>query len=212
MMVKRGNVERAGFSGTYAPLAEVSMPAVPLYLHRLDAGIAALEALAADVVDRRALEEALGVGKWTAWRIMKRCGGEDGPGGALVCRRPHLLAQLRRLQQDGRFAPEIERRNRVERYLDGMLQFASRKHKEIARNTAAEALLSSRFRNLPAGVELRPGKLEIEFRGPEDFLRKFGAVVFALNNDWERISEYLETDTAITQPEGYVTPIRDETA
>src|SRR3954449_8394967 len=103
------------------------MPAVPLYVHRLAPGIAALEALPTDIVDRRALEEALGVGKWTAWRIMKRCGAEDGPGGALVCRRPHLLLQLRLLQQDGRFAPEIARRERVGCYLDGMLQFASRK-------------------------------------------------------------------------------------
>src|SRR3954452_10844611 len=94
------------------------MPAVPLYVHRLGPGIAALEALATDLIDRRALEEALGVGKWTAWRIMKRCGTANGPGGALVCRRADLLAQLRRLHEDGRYGPEIARRDRLERYLD----------------------------------------------------------------------------------------------
>ena len=168
------------------------MPAVPLYVHRLAAGIAALEALSGDLVDRRTLEEALGVGKWTAWRIMKRCGAEDGPGGALVCRRPDLVTQLRRLQQDGRFGPEIERRQRLERYLDGFLQSATRRHKEVARNQEAETLLSTRFASLPPGVDLAPGELRITFSGSADFLRKFGAMVYALQNDFEGIEEFLE--------------------
>src|SRR3954451_24460307 len=102
------------------------MPAVPLYVPRLGPVIAALDALPTDIIDRRTLEEALGVGKWTAWRILKRCGAAEGPGGALVCRRPDLLAQLRRLQQDGRFGPEIARGARAPLSLDGTAQFASR--------------------------------------------------------------------------------------
>jgi hypothetical protein len=151
-----------------------------------------LASLPCEWIDRRTLEEILGIGKWTAWRIMRHCGAEDGPGGALVCRRDALVEKLRAVQQNGRLAPEIARRERVETYLDGMLQYASRKHKEIARDAAAEALLSSRFANLPAGVDLQPGELRIQFRGTEEFLRKFGAVVFALNNDFERISEFFE--------------------
>src|SRR3954469_24337664 len=151
------------------------MPAAPLWIHRLADALPALASLPQDLVDRRTLEELLGVGKWTAWRIMRQCGATDGPGGALVCRRDDLVRRLEAVQQDGRFAPEIARRQRVERYLDGMLQFASRRHKQIARSTAAEALVSSRFGSLPPGVDLQPGKLAIEFRGPDDFLQKFGA-------------------------------------
>jgi hypothetical protein len=172
------------------------MPAVPLYVHRLAAGIAALEALATDLVDRRALEEALGVGKWTAWRIMKRCGATDGPGGALVCHREDLLPQLRRLQQDGRYGPEIARRDRLERYLDTIVQSASRRHKEVARNADAEALLSTRLTSLPPSVDLAPGELRIAFHGTEDFLQKVGAVVYALQNDFEKIQEFIERGTA----------------
>jgi hypothetical protein len=133
------------------------VPAVPVYLHRLEAGIAALEALPHELIDRRTLEEALGVGKWTAWRIMKRCGAEDGPGNTLVCH-----------------------------------QYASRQHKEVAREEQAEALLSSRFSSLPPGVDLAPGELRIAFSGTEEFLQKFGAVVFALRNDFERIQEFID--------------------
>lgn len=168
------------------------MPTVPLYLHRLADGIAVLEALATDLIDRRTLEEVLGVSKWTAWRILKRCGAADGPGNSLVCGRQQLLRQLRALQQDGHFAPEIARRQRLERYLDGIVRYASRKHKEVARNQQAEALLSSRFGKLPPGVDLAPGELRIAFFGTEDFLQKFGAVVYALHNDFEKIEDFIE--------------------
>ncbi len=172
------------------------MPSTPLYAHRLEDGIQHLSGLKTDWVDRRMLEEALGVGKWTAWRILKRCGAEEGPGGALICRRAELIQQLQVLLEDGRFGPEIARRKRVEQYLDGMVRYASRKHKQIARNQAAVDLMSSLFSGLPAGVDLQPGELRIRFHGMEDFLRKFGAVVFALNNDYEQISDFIEQSPA----------------
>jgi len=168
------------------------MPAVPFYVHRLAAGIAALEAIPEGLIDRRTLEDVLGVSKWTAWRIMKRCGAAEGPGGSLVCARHDLVAQLRRLREETRAAPEIERRDRLERYLDGMVHYASRLHKEVARNGAAEALLSTRFGELPPGVLLAPGELRIAFCGTREFLQKFGAMVYALHNDFEKIEEFIE--------------------
>jgi hypothetical protein len=174
------------------------MPSVPLYVHRLASGLAALEALSTDWIDRRALEEALGVGKWTAWRIMRRCGASEGPGNTLVCQRQDLVARLRRLLEDGRFAPEIRRRERVERYLDGIASYAMGKHKEIARNRSAEALVSTRFANLPAGVELTPTELRISFTGTREFLERFGAVVFALQNDFEKIEALLSSSERVS--------------
>ncbi len=168
------------------------MPATPLWIHRLAEGIPALASLPQEWIDRRTLEEVLGVSKWTAWRILRQCGAEPGPGGVLMCRREALAEYLRRSQQDGRLAPEIARRERVAEYLDGMLRYASRKHKEIARDAAAGEMLGSRLANLPEGVELQRGELRIGFSGSADFLKKFGAVVFALQNDFERLSEFLD--------------------
>jgi hypothetical protein len=170
------------------------MPAAPLWIHRLADALPALASLPQDLVDRRTLEEVLGVGKWTAWRILRQCGAADGPGGALVCRRDDLVRRLEAVQQDGRLAPELARRERVERYLDGMRAYATRKHQEIARNAAAETLVGTRLASLPPGVDLAPGELRIRFRGPDEFLAKFGAVVFALQNDWERVSEFLAVE------------------
>jgi hypothetical protein len=168
------------------------MPAVPLYLHRLEDAIATLDSLPRDWIDRRTLEEALSLSKWTAWRILKAAGATEGPGNTLVCRRQDLLAHLRALQQNPHFAPEIARHRRLDSYLASIARYATRKHQEIARDQAAEALLSSRFQNLPRGVELEPGALRITFSGTSDFLRKFGAVVYALQNDFEKIQEFIE--------------------
>lgn len=168
------------------------MPALPLYLHRLADAIAALDALPQDWIDRRTLEEALAVSKWTAWRILKHAGASDGPGNTLVCRRENLLAQLRALAQDGRFAPEIARHQRLDSYLASIARFSRRQHQKIARDQAAATLLNTRFRNLPAGVELRPGELRIAFAGIGEFLERFGAVVYALQNDFEKIEEFID--------------------
>src|ERR1043166_3422979 len=67
------------------------MPASPLWIHGLPDALPALASLPQDLVDRRTLEDLLGVGKWTACRVLKHCGAEDGPGGALVCRRDDLV-------------------------------------------------------------------------------------------------------------------------
>ena len=135
------------------------MPTTPLYAHRLAEGIQVLATLSEDWIDRRTLQEALAVSKWTAWRILKRCSARDGPGGSLVCRREDLIRQLQALEQDGRFAPEIARRQRVEQYLDGMARYVRGRRQEIARDQAAGELRGSRFSTLPPGVNLQPGEL-----------------------------------------------------
>src|SRR4051794_23749706 len=108
MVVRWGSLATSVFND----LATI-MPATPLWIHRLADALPTLASLPQDLVDRRTLEEILGVGKWTAWRILKQCGAEEGPGTALVCRRDELVTRLRAVQQDGRLGPEIARRQRV---------------------------------------------------------------------------------------------------
>jgi hypothetical protein len=145
-----------------------------------------------DWIDRRTLEEILAVSKWTAWRVLKACGAGEGPGGALAIARTELIARLEQLREEGRLSGEILRRERLEASLEGMIRAARGKHKEIARDEGARELVSTRFASLPPGVELTPSSLRIDFFGTEDFLGKFGSVVYALHNDYERISEFIE--------------------
>jgi hypothetical protein len=169
------------------------MPAKPSYCHRLAAAIEALEKLPTEWVGRRQFEEALGVSKTVAWRVFRACGAQPGPGSALVCRRPELIARLRELQeQDGIIPHEIRRRERLEATLEHMRSYMQSRQRKVVRDEQAPALLSTRFAALPPNVTFTPTSLHIDFCGTEGFLQAIGAVVFALNNDYEAVSDFIE--------------------
>ena len=171
------------------------MPAKPSYCHRLTEGILALEGLSTDWVDRRQLEEALGISKTVAWRVLRRCGARQGPGNTIVCRRTELIEGLKRLEQDGgKFEYEIRRRNRLEDYLNRMRAYLAASREKVAPDSEALSLRNTRFSSLPSSVTLTPRSLHIDFSSPEDFLKAFGAVVFALSNDYEAVRDFIEAD------------------
>jgi len=62
----------------------------------------------------------------------------------------------------------------------------------VGRQADALELLGSRFHRLPEGVELTPRSLHVEFQGREEFLERLGAVIFALENDTERVLAFLD--------------------
>lgn len=169
------------------------MPAKPSYCAKLPAGIEALRALQTDWIDRRQLEEALGVSKTVAWRLLRLCGVTPGPAGALVARRDDLI---RRLEQFARSAGpikiEIQRRRRLEDFLGRIRPAAVANLTRVARNQEqALELINTRFAKLPGNVTLTPRSLHIEFCDTEEFLRTIGAVIYALNNDYEAVRDFI---------------------
>jgi hypothetical protein len=161
-------------------------------LHHLDDAAAIFRRLPSDWIDRRTLEETLGVSKTVAWRILRRCGAVDGPGNTLVCRRESLIAGLERLRDDESARREIRRRERVESRLGRLLAAARSQHVALAPAAEGADLVSSRFARLPEGIELEPRELRIRFADSGDFLRKVGAIVFALQNDLEEIRDFID--------------------
>ena len=168
------------------------MPAKPSWAWRLPDALSALRACPNDWIDRRLIEESFGCSKTVAWRILRQAGVEAGPGGALACRREELIDRLERIRASGTVEREIARSQRVDQFLKRIRPAVIANLTQVVRDGEAEALLRSRFAQLPAGVELVPGELRITFRDMQEFLQKFGAVVFALNNDLEAIREYLD--------------------
>jgi hypothetical protein len=165
------------------------MPARPSYFHRLADAVVAFRRLTSEWVDRRAVEESLGVSKTVAWRLMRRCGAQEGPGNTLVCRRETLIAALERMQETEEYQRETGRRERVESRLGQLLAAARSQHVRLAPTID---LVSSRFSALPDGVVLKPRELTINFADSDDFLRKIGAIVFALQNDLEAIRDFID--------------------
>jgi len=170
------------------------MPARPAYFHRLADAIAVLERLASPWIDRQTLQEILGVSKTVAWRILRQCGASQGPGNTLICERQELVTALESLRTGQPCGRELRRRQRLEDRLTQLLTAARSQHVRVVPDSRALELLSTRFAQLPPGIELSPARLTIEFFGTEDFLEKFGAVVFALQNDFEAISRFIETE------------------
>ena len=168
------------------------MPAQPAYSHRLTEAIEVFRRIPMDWIDRRTLQETLGVSKTVAWRILRQCGGMEGPGNTLVCRRPDLIQALERLQQTGAYTHEIRRRGRVEAQLAELLTVARSRQIRITSEDRGVELLSTRLGQLPPGIDLMPGRLTMEFTGIEEFLQKVGAIVYALQNDYELIHAFLE--------------------
>lgn len=168
------------------------MPSRPSYFHRVSAAVTELKAGRTPWVDRRMIEELLGISKAGAWRVMRRCGAQEGPGGALVCPREELIAALETLEASGEWRQENRRRERIETYLAQMAEFARSRKTRIVSGGKASAMVSSRFGKLPAGVELTPRRLTVEFSSPQEFLERIGSVIFALQNDFDAVRAFIE--------------------
>jgi len=163
-----------------------------MYFHRLTEAIEALRGNDSEWIDRRGVEEALGVSKPVAWRILRKCGGRPGPGHALVCRREEFIEALQQILITGECDREIQRRNRVETLLGQLGQLAQSRRSKIVQGAEGKELVNTRFKRLPAGIDLTPQRMTIEFSGMQEFLKKFGAVVFALQNDFEAVASFLD--------------------
>ena len=161
------------------------MPATPSYFHRLADAIAIFRGVGIEWIDRRTVEEVLGVSKTVAWRIMRRCGAGDGPGNTLVCRRDDLVNALTRLQATGEFEREERRRDRLSEYLARMAEIGAARKTTVATAQNALDLVNARFGRLPAGILLTNRRLTVDFGTAEEFLQRMGAVIFALQNDYE---------------------------
>jgi hypothetical protein len=169
------------------------MPAKPSYARRLKPVIAKLQESSAIWIGRRDLEELLDVSKTVAWRILRYCKAQKGPGGALLFERLQLIARLQELAAEGGvIAREVARRERVEQQLLAMRSYLHSRQTKVVRDELAPALVSTRFQNLPANITFTPQSLRMEFYGTEDFLATVGAIVYALQNDYPAISAFIE--------------------
>src|SRR5579872_971291 len=148
------------------------MSAKPSYFHRVGSFLELMGRLGSDWIDRRMVEEGLGVSKTVAWRIMTRCGAQDGPGNTLICRREDLIAALTRLQATGEFERESRRRDRLSAYLERLGEVGRSRRTTVASAEEAVALVSARFDRLPSGISLARNKLTVEFGSPEEFLQR----------------------------------------
>jgi hypothetical protein len=123
---------------------------------------------------------------------MRRCGAGDGPGNTLVCPRDEFVRSLEKLQATGEFERDVRRRDRLRDYLERMAGVVQSRRTTVATHEQALELVNARFGRLPPGIVLTKSQLTVDFTSPEEFLQRIGAIVFALQNDYEAIREFIE--------------------
>jgi hypothetical protein len=155
------------------------------WIHRLDETLVALEGLSSSVVDSSAVASLLGVTPRHARRILGRL--FDQPAGrGFVLLRSELVERLRVLRDDPLHQFEVRRRGRVADELEAVRRDLKARQVPIA----SLPYRPSGLGDLPTGVHLEPGRLEIRFASPEELLTNLLALAQAMGEDFERFAEY----------------------
>ncbi len=159
------------------------MPDQPSWYQRIPEILDALEATSLPVLDRYSVEKLFGVGRRQAVRIMAGLGGyQAGRTSLIEC--DELMRRLRLLAQGAGVERSVRRRQRI-------WQILRREAPRLrARGvTIRPPQISSRLTNLPAGVDLRPGRLVINYTEPIELLERLYALAQALTMDYENFEK-----------------------
>jgi hypothetical protein len=159
------------------------VPAKPVWYSKLDDIIRELERLPRPFVDRATLEFLLGVGRRRAQQILAPC-ITDRVGTNGLADRDALISHLRRVAEgdDGHY--ERQRRRNVAEIL-AQLQKDRLERPQLLVEAPVQ-ILTQEFVNLPAGVDLEPGRISLTFDQPQQALEKLLALAMAISNDFER--------------------------
>lgn len=162
------------------------MPAKPLWYNRIDQIILELQALPGPWVDRRTVEDLLGVGSRRAQQIMAPCIAAT-IGNASVAGRDSLVAHLERLASGD--DAEYERRRR-QRFAETYARLRDeRLNQPQVLVPAPPSIERLRFADLPLGVEVAAGRITVTFTEPNEALEKLLALAMAIGNDREHFEE-----------------------
>ena len=157
------------------------MPAKAEWLLRVPEIAVELDQLTLPVLDRAAVEKLFRLKRRQAIELMHRLGGYQA-GRTFLVDRLKLLARLRAIETGEDFEFETRRRQRLSENLDEM----RRERRALAvRFPITREALSRKVRDLPTGILLRPGRLEVDFAGTEDLLSKLFELAQAASNDFD---------------------------
>jgi hypothetical protein len=157
------------------------MPAKAQWLLRVPEILAELSALDVPVVDRAVCERLFRLRRRRAIDLI-RCFGGYQLGRTFLVDRPMLIAQLERIRDSPDFEMEFRRKERLTERLDAIRRLQAGARVAIA---VGPETLHQRLPDLPAGVQLSPGALHIQFQSPEELLGKLFALAQAIANDYE---------------------------
>jgi len=156
------------------------MPDRPLWYSQLGNAIRELESLPFPWVSRIELETALGVGRRRAQQILQPLVrhriGRNG-----LAARVEVVEHLRRLAAGQPADTEVRRRERLARVLQQLHQQTLQPRVLVE---APMAIEQQGLIDLPAGIELAPGRIVVGgFNTPDEAKQKLLALILAMANE-----------------------------
>jgi hypothetical protein len=157
------------------------MPDQPGWIDKVNKITEKVEASAAPVFDRAAIEELFGVRRRQAIVLMHRMGGYQA-GKTFLVDRKALLRFLRDPLRE--VCAEVETR-RFSSVLETLGRAKEELHLRRVPVPATARVFKVEFSGLPEGIDFEPGELRIRFEHPHELLEKLFALSQALANDYE---------------------------
>ena len=167
------------------------MPAKPAWYGRLDHIIAEIEALPCPSISRGTIEFLLGVGPRRAQQIMAVCATER-VGTSSLADRTLLCQHLRQLAAGDSGFHEQRRRHHVAAAIADMRRAWLTRPKLLVE--APLAMVNQTWEDLPAGIDLEPGRITIQFQTLQQALEKLLALAMAMGNDQQRFEDRICRD------------------
>ncbi len=163
------------------------MPPQATWLLRVPRILEQLRTLPIPVLDRASLETLFGVKRWQAIQLAHRFGGYQ-VGKTFLVDRLALIRQLEEIAAGQPFEVETVRRERVVTQVEK----ARRYRQAAAVKIPLRPQAPYRIEGLAAGIELRPGRLTVEFAGAEELLSKLYELAQTVAHDFERFRAAVE--------------------
>ncbi len=133
------------------------------------------------VVDRAVVQKVFGLGRRQAIELMHRFGGYQA-GRTFLIERSKLITELDAIAASPEYQMESARREKLASAVD---EIGSAQRAQAIRIPVKTASRATRVSTLPAAVQLKPGRLEIEFSGCGDLLAKLYSLALAAAGDYE---------------------------
>ena len=161
------------------------MPAKPAWLLRIPHIIGQLQALDTPIVDRHTCERLFGVRRRRAIELMKQFGGYRS-GNTVLLDRIALISKLAGIEQTAEYSYESTRKQKLSDKLDQLHRCKAATQIRLPVSVRAQ---HNMLTDLPPGITLTPGKLVVEFTGPEELFAQLYELAQAATNDFDRICD-----------------------
>jgi hypothetical protein len=164
------------------------MRGAPTWYRRINEIRSEVESTDAQVFTRRALEDLFRMKKTATVALMRRIGGLGQVGQVQTVSRRHLLLFLHKVEANPAYQNEIARWENLDRRLEAERKDLSARRRIIP---SVERQPDVTIDGLP-GVQIRRGRLTVDFYGTEDLLRKLYELSQAIVQDWHRFERLAE--------------------